>query len=115
MQAPHLVLIAYPKGHAAFTGILEKVQTYNSKYNAIDQLNVETASLNGTQDLVIVREFTNGQKAKTYAVKQRSPQSPLSKIRGIEFVTFAISSENLPTLLKDGMLDEYLTFYKINY
>ncbi|WP_026463444.1 tetratricopeptide repeat protein [Adhaeribacter aquaticus] len=115
MQAPHLVLVAYPKGNPAFTGILEKIQTYNSNYNAADQLNIEIGSLNNAQDLIVVKEFISGQRAKAYAIKQRSPQSPLSKIRGIEFVTFVISSENLPVLLQEGKLDDYLLFYKTNY
>lgn len=115
MQLPHVVIIAYPKGHAAFTGITDKVKSYNSKYNAADKLTIETATFNPTQELVLVREFTDGQKAKAYAIKQKSPQSPLSRIRGIEFVTFVVSSENLPNLLKAGSLDEYLTFYKNNY
>ncbi|GEO02900.1 hypothetical protein AAE02nite_05640 [Adhaeribacter aerolatus] len=115
LQAPQVVLIIYPKGHAAFTGIAEKMQSYNSKYNGSDNLTVETASFNTTQDMVVIRQFTNGPKAKTYTIKQKSPQSPLSKIRGIEFATFVISADNLPVFLQEGNLEEYLTFYKNNY
>lgn len=115
LQTPQVVVIAYPKGHAAFTGIAEKLQVYNSKYNAPDKLTTETLNFNPQQDLVIVREFANGQKAKVYVSKQKTPQSPLSKIRGIEFVTFVVSKENLPVLLQQGKLEEYLTFYKNNY
>jgi hypothetical protein len=115
LQAPHLVVIAYPKGQAAFTGITEKVALYNSKYNAPDKLNTEAGSLNPQQDLVLVGPFANGQKAKIYVSKQKTPQSPLSKIRGIEFATFVVSTENLPLLLQAGKLEEYLTFYKNNY
>jgi outer membrane protein assembly factor BamD (BamD/ComL family) len=115
LQAPHVVVIAYPKGQAAFAGIAEKVQGYNSKYNAPDKLTTESLSLNPQQDLVVVRQFANVQKAKVYVSKQKTPQSPLSKIRGIEFVTFVVSMENLPLLLQQGKLEEYLTFYKNNY
>jgi TolA-binding protein len=115
LQAPQLVLILYPKGHAAFAGIADKMKAYNDKYNGPDKLTVETASFNATQDMVIIREFVNGPKAKTYTIKQKSPQSPLSKIRGIEFATFVISATNLPVFLKEGNLEEYLTFYKNNY
>jgi outer membrane protein assembly factor BamD (BamD/ComL family) len=115
LQSPQVVVIAYPKGHASFTGITDKVQLYNSKYNAPDKLTTEAGTLNPEQDLVIVREFTNVQKAKIYVSKQKTPQSPLSKIRGIEFATFVVSAENLPALLQAGKLEEYLTFYKNNY
>ncbi|MGV3588269.1 MAG: tetratricopeptide repeat protein [Adhaeribacter sp.] len=115
LQVPQVVLIIYPKGHAAFAGIAEKMQSYNGKYNASDNLTVETTTFNATQDMVVIREFTNGAKAKTYTIKQKSPQSPLSKIRGIEFATFVISADNLPIFLKEGNLEEYLTFYKNNY
>ena len=115
LQAPQAVVIAYPKGQAAFAGISEKVQVYNSKYNGPDKLTVEAMPLNPNQDLIIVRQFANGAKAKVYVSKQKTPQSPLSKLRGIEFATFVISLENLPLLLQEGKLEEYLTFYKNNY
>jgi outer membrane protein assembly factor BamD (BamD/ComL family) len=115
LQAPHVVVIAYPKDQAAFAGIAEKVQVYNSKYNGPDKLTVEALPLNPSQDLVLVRQFPNGTKARIYVSKQKTPQSPLSKIRGIEFATFVISAENLPVLLQEGKLEEYLTFYKNNY
>ena len=88
---------------------------YNSKYNGPDKLTVEAMPLNPNQDLIIVRQFANGAKAKVYVSKQKTPQSPLSKLRGIEFATFVISLENLPLLLQEGKLEEYLTFYKNNY
>ncbi|MDB5261461.1 MAG: hypothetical protein JWQ14_742, partial [Adhaeribacter sp.] len=115
LQAPQVVLIIYPKGQAAFAGIADKLKAYNAKFNGPDKLTVETTSFNATQDMVVIREFTNGPKAKTYTIKQKSPQSPLSKIRGIEFATFVISADNLPVFLKEGNLEEYLTFYKNNY
>jgi len=115
IQLPQLVVIAYPKGHADFVEVISKVQGYNNKYNGADQLTVETATYNPTTDLVIIREFSNAKKAKIYTSKQKSPQSPLSKIRGTKFDTFVISSENLPVLLQNNNLEEYLTFYKNNY
>jgi len=115
IQAPQLVVIAYPKGHEAFAEITGKVQGYNNKYNAPDQLTTEIAAFNPTTEFVIIREFSNAKKAKIYTSKQKTPQSPLSKIRGIKFDTFVISSENLPVLLQNGNLEEYLTYYKNNY
>ena len=115
IQMPQLVVIAYPKGHEAFADVISQVQGYNNKYNGADQLTVETATYNPTTDMVIIREFSNAKKAKIYTSKQKSPQSPLSKIRGTKFDTFVISSENLPILIQNGNLEEYLTFYKNNY
>ena len=115
IQAPQMVVIAYPKGHAAFADVISMVQGYNNKYNGADQLTVETTVFNPTTEFVVIREFSNAKKAKIYTSKQKSPQSPLSKIRGTKFDTFVISSENLPVLLQNNNLEEYLTFYKNNY
>jgi tetratricopeptide (TPR) repeat protein len=115
LQSPQVVVIIYPKGQAAFAGMADKMKAYNDRYNRAENFTVETAAFNANQEMLVIREFTNGPKAKSYTIKQKAPQSPLSKIRGIEFATFVISSENLPILLKDGNLEAYLTFYKNNY
>lgn len=115
LQAPQAVVIIYPKDQAAFAGIADKMKAYNDRYNRADNLTVETAAFNANQEMVIIRGFTNSTIAKSYSIKQKAPQSPLSKIRGIKFDTFVISSGNLPVLVKDGNLEAYLTFYKTNY
>jgi len=115
LAAPHLVVVAYPKNHAAFKDILTKMMAYNAKYNLVDKLAVDSTGFNGTTNFLIIKEFDAGKKAVSYATKQKAPQSPLSKIRGIEFTTFAITSENLLVLMKEGKLEDYLTFYKNSY
>jgi len=115
LAIPHLVVVAYPKNHPAFKDILTKMTAYNAKYNLADKLTVDSTGFNGTTNFLIIKEFDAGKKATSYATKQKAPQSPLSKIRGIEFTTFAISSENLLILTKEGKLEDYLTFYKNSY
>ncbi|MDQ4140343.1 MAG: tetratricopeptide repeat protein, partial [Bacteroidota bacterium] len=115
LALPHVVVIAYPKTHAAFKDVYAKMTAYNSRYNQVDQLSIDSTTFGSATNLLIIKEFDSGKKAVNYATKQKAPQSPLSKIRGIEFATFAISSENLPILLKEGKLEDYLTFYKNNY
>ncbi|QMU26896.1 type IX secretion system periplasmic lipoprotein PorW/SprE [Adhaeribacter radiodurans] len=112
---PHVVVIAYPKTHPAFKDVYTKMAGYNTRFNQADNLSIDSTTFNGTTNLLVIKEFDTGKKAVNYATKQKAPQSPLSKIRGIEFATFAISSENLPILLKEGKLEDYLTFYKNNY
>ncbi|WP_158267517.1 type IX secretion system periplasmic lipoprotein PorW/SprE [Adhaeribacter arboris] len=115
LALPHVVVIAYPKTHPAFKNVYTKMINYNAKYNQIDKLSIDSATFSGATNILVIKEFGTGKKAVNYATKQKAPQSPLSKIRGIEFTTFAISSENLPILLKEGKLEDYLTFYKNNY
>ncbi|QNF32418.1 tetratricopeptide repeat protein [Adhaeribacter swui] len=115
LTTPHLVVVAYPKNNPAFKDILTKMNAYNAKYNLADKLTVDSTSFNGTTNFLIIKEFDAGKKAASYATKQKAPQSPLSKIRGIEFATFAISSENLLILMKEGKLEDYLAFYKNTY
>ncbi|MDQ3291563.1 MAG: tetratricopeptide repeat protein, partial [Bacteroidota bacterium] len=115
LTQPHVVIIAYPKTHPAFKDVYTKMVNYNTRYNQLDKLSIDSTTFSGATNLLVIKEFDSGKKAVNYATKQKAPQSPLSKIRGIDFATFAISSENLPILLKEGKLEGYLTFYKENY
>ena len=115
LAIPHLVIVAYPKNSPAFKDVSNKMTIYNAKYNLADKLTVDSTVFNGTTNFLIIKEFNAGKKAVSYATKQKAPQSPLSKIRGIEFTTFAISSENLLILMKEGKLEDYLAFYKNSY
>lgn len=115
MKTPHLVLLVYPEGQAAFANMAQKMQEYNTTQYAAEKLSAEEMNFNKTQDLIIIGQFSDRAKAMSYVSKQKAPPSPLSKIRGIEFVTFVISEENLPVLLQKGKLEEYLKFYKNNY
>lgn len=115
LALPHVVVVAYPKTSPAFRDIFAKMTAYNNRYNQSEKLTLDSAALNATHDMLVIKQFATGKQAANYATKQKGPQSPLSKIRGIDFVTFAISAENLPILLKEGKLADYLTFYKTSY
>ena len=115
LALPHVVVVAYPQNNPAFKGIFKKLTAYNNQYNQAAKLTIDSMAFNGTTQLLVIKEFPGGKPAVGYATKQKAPQSPLSKIRGIDFATFAISSGNLPLLLKEGKLEDYLTFYKSSY
>lgn len=108
-------VLLYPTGEQAFEGMVEKYEKYNSMYFRGQPLNVETQPYGNGQTMLLVRGFTDANMAKTYTIKQKGPQAPVGRIRGIDFTTFAISSGNYSKFVQKKDLEEYLAFYKNNY
>lgn len=113
--SPHYFVVAYPKGHKSFDKMLESYSNYNSKYNQTDNLNLTPYIFGDSTELIVVKGFPDARRAQAYAVKQKAPQSPVGKLRGVDFTTFVISAGNFPLFYKAKDLEEYLAFYRKNY
>lgn len=113
--APHYFVVAYPRGNKAFDKLSDAYATYNSKYYQTDNLSLAPYLLGDSLELVVVRGFPDSRRAQAYAVKQKGPQAPLGKLRGVDFSTFVISAGNFPLFYNAKNLEEYLVFYRKNY
>ncbi|MBC5993891.1 type IX secretion system periplasmic lipoprotein PorW/SprE [Pontibacter cellulosilyticus] len=113
-SAFYMVLI-YPSDAPAFKDILPKYEKYNSTYFKNQQLSIDSAAFSPGKTMLVMRSFPDVKQAQGYTIKQKAPQSPIGRIRGVEFVTFAISSANYQKFLQKKDIDTYLTFFKNNY
>ncbi|MEJ8803727.1 type IX secretion system periplasmic lipoprotein PorW/SprE [Pontibacter sp. H249] len=109
------VVLLYPTAAPAFKDVQPKYEKYNSTYYRNQQLSIDSVAFSTDKAMLVMRSFTDAKQAQAYSVKQKAPQSPIGRIRGVEFVTFVISSANYQKFLQKKDLDAYLTFFKNNY
>jgi tetratricopeptide (TPR) repeat protein len=115
LSGAHAVVLVFPKGSPAATGLGPQLTTYNNRFFKANNLQLETPSLGADQDLFVVRALPGAKVAQSYATKLRGPQSPLARLRGAGYQTLVISLENLTLLQSTGDLAGYLTFYQRVY
>ena len=115
LNGPHAVVLLLPKKNPASPDLLTQLATYNNRFFRINNLQVTTAALGNTQDLIVVQTLPWAKVAQSYATKLRGPQSPLARLRGAGYQTLVISSENLKLLQATGDLTGYQEFYQKAY
>ncbi len=112
-SAYYFVMI-YPNENAAFKDIVAKFEKYNNTYFRNQSLTLEEQPFDGNRGILLLRAFPNMKEAQAYNIKQKAPQSPIGRIRGVEFLTFAISSDNWQKLLQKKDVEEYLNYFRTN-
>ena len=115
LSGAHAVVLVFPKGSPAATGLGPQLTTYNNRFFKANNLQLETPALGADQDLFVVRALPGAKVAQSYATKLRGPQSPLARLRGAGYQTLVISLENLTLLQSTGDLAGYLSFYQRVY
>ena len=115
LNGPHAVVLLFPKTTPAPTDLVTQLTTYNNRFFRANNLQVTSAALGTTQDLVVVQTLPWAKVAQSYATKLRGPQSPLARLRGAGYQTLVISLDNLKLLQASGDLTGYQSFYQKIY
>ncbi|GAA4422503.1 tetratricopeptide repeat protein [Pontibacter saemangeumensis] len=114
-DSAYYFVLVYPAGAPAFKDIRAKYEKYNSTYFKNEQLTIDSAGVAGNKRMLLVQAFRDPKMAMSYNVKQKGPQAPVGRIRGVDFTTFVISSANYRKFLQKNDLEAYLAFFKNNY
>ncbi len=114
-DSAYYFVLLYPTEAAAFKDVVPKYEKYNSTYFKNDKLTIDAVAFDGGKTMLLVRAFTDPKTAVSFNVKQKAPQAPVGRIRGVDFTTFVISSANYQKFLQKKDLEAYLTFFKNNY
>ncbi|MFD2999942.1 tetratricopeptide repeat protein [Pontibacter toksunensis] len=108
-------VLVYPSDAAAFKDVQPKYEKYNSTYYKNQNLQVDSVALAGGKTMLRMGPFGDSKQALAYNVKQKAPQAPVGRIRGVDFTTFVISSANYQKFLQKKDLEAYIAFFKNNY
>jgi len=111
--AYYFVMI-YPEEHTAFKDVAVRYEKYNNTYYKNQGLKVEAKPFETGKTMLVNRPFPDLKVAQSYNIKQKAPQSPIGKIRGVEFTTFVISSANYRKFLQKKDLEAYLNYFRTN-
>lgn len=112
--AYYFVLI-YPTDHAAFKDIAAKYEKFNLKFYRAQQLTVSEEPFAPGKTMLVARSINDQKLANSYNTRQKGPEAPVGRIRGVEFTTFVISSANYQKFMQKKDVEAYLTFFKNNY
>ncbi len=113
-SAYYFVLI-YPTTAPAFKDITAKYEKYNSSFYKNEGLTIDSLAFADDKTMLVMRSFADYKAAHSFNIKQKAPQAPVGRIRGVEFTTFVISSANYSKFLQKKDLEAYLTFLRTNY
>ena len=115
LSGAHAVVLLYPKDKPPVADLEKSLATYNHRWFRDVNLQVQSDSLGGKQDLLVIRALPGARVAQSYATKLRGPQSPLGRLRGQGFEVLVISLENLALLQGSGDLAGYQAFFQKVY
>ncbi|HKJ78828.1 MAG TPA: hypothetical protein VKA10_04810, partial [Prolixibacteraceae bacterium] len=112
----HYFVIAYPRSAKIDLNRLKfDIANYNiDHYTKID-FDIETENLDENTALAVVRSLSNKENALIYhrAIIRSAPV--FQSLRDVEYVNFAISSDNYRQILSEGSIADYLKFFVKNY
>ncbi|MBF9252915.1 tetratricopeptide repeat protein [Pontibacter sp. 172403-2] len=108
-------VLVYPPEVPAFKDIAAKYSKYNSTYHRNLNLQADSIAAGAGKAMLVLGTFTDPKVALAYNIKQKGPQAPVGRIRGVEFTTFVITAANYQKFLQKKDVEAYLTFFKNNY
>lgn len=111
----HFYMLIVPKS-TDMTALKLAFLNYNKSFYGEEGLRVTTSLLGDQYQILIVNNFKSLSKAKTY-IKDMSSNAKFFTDAKIEDNTkqYLISKENFGILITDKILDDYISFFKINY
>lgn len=110
-KTPHRVLIIFPNNAGNANELRTKVSDYNSEYDRLQNLQVQSIFLDRQRQVLVVSGFTQFSEALQYS--ERVVENPQVKtVYSSEIMRiFAISDANYQTFYRLKDVDEYMTFY----
>lgn len=114
-DSAYYFVLVYPSAAPAFKDIAAKYSKYNSTYYRNLNLQADSVAAADGKTMLVLQAFTDPKVALAYNIKQKGPQAPVGRIRGVEFTTFVITAANYQKFLQKKDVEAYLTFFKSNY
>lgn len=94
---------------------IQNLTKFNTMQFALSKLNVQSELLTMNEQLILISDFENYNKAKEYQIALSKSESELIKFNKAPYFISIISESNLKTLRNTKKLQEYIIFYTSNY
>lgn len=92
-----------------------RISDFNTKNYNSNNLQVNSVTLDGNQEMITVSSFNNGEEALAYFSHLASDTYVFSGMKEGTFNQFIISASNYPVFFQDKQVPVYLEFFKRNY
>ena len=114
-EVEHFFALIYPNEKGNVNSVKVSVSNYNKKYYSNDKLKVTNSFINKDNQIVIVRRFSNADKALSYYNNFVNDEDQLKDVNEEGFRIFLISSKNFTKLFKSGDIEGYDSFFQETY
>jgi tetratricopeptide (TPR) repeat protein len=111
----HFFALIYPNNKGNVNTVKASISDFNKKYYSNEKLKVTNSFINKNNQIVIVRRFSNAEKALGYYSNFIDDEDKLNKINEEGFTIFLISSKNFTKLFKSGDIEGYDSFFQDTY
>ncbi len=110
---PHYVIIATRDKGVDINEALSEINKYNEEFESLDNLRVNNYLSNEGYIMLMIREFTDLEKAMKYLKGTETMQlvRKRMKFQG-DYIQFAITPANFKKMLKEQRIDQYNVLYK---
>lgn len=111
----HFFALIYPNGKGNVNNVKVSISNFNKKFYSTDKLKVTNSFINKENQIVIVRRFSNAEKALSYYNNFIGDEDKLKDVNEEGFTIFLISSKNFTKLFKSGDIEGYDSFFQETY
>jgi hypothetical protein len=114
-EVEHFFALIYPNGKGNVNDVKISISDFNKKYYSNDKLKVTNSFINKENQIVIVRRFSDAEKALSYYNNFINDDAQLKEVNEEGFIIFLISSKNFTKLFKSGDIEGYDSFFQETY
>jgi tetratricopeptide (TPR) repeat protein len=114
-NALHYFIIVLPDEPKMVSNVKSKIDAFNKNYYSNDEFSITSNIFTQGKQIILVKSFGNSEKAKQYFNNFVNDEEILNDFPKNEFEFFIISDENYKTLIKEKNLNEYKSFFELNY
>ena len=114
-EATHYFVNIVTTGGVDESRVVQALNTYNEKNQALLNLKVQTASTNAFKQMFIVGELPSAEVALSYMMQEVKSLDVKQAFGNIPYRTIVISKENLEVLKSSGNIAVYMELYKRLY
>ena len=111
----HFFVLLYPTEHQLSDELPKILDSYNATKFEQEDLKTGNLILNDEYSIVLINEFQDMAKAKTYYNTINGDDSPLTEYSTYKLYNFVITKDNFQILYQTKGLQEYLNFFEKNY
>ena len=111
----HYFVVAFDAFSQKINTVTNGLSDFNTGNFKTDKLKVNPMLLDPENQIVLVKDFPNAEKAKIYFKTLKEQENDVFKGLDVPFKTFIISKSNFSQYFKDKKADVYYEFFLENY
>jgi tetratricopeptide (TPR) repeat protein len=112
----HFFILIADNNRTDINALKVKIADFNTKYHSLENLQVNSLLLDGSQEMITVNNFDNDEKAMDYFASIQNNPYIFTKLESTGgYSDFVISADNYPVFYHNKDIKQYQRFFEKNY